>query len=78
MAKLIGLLGTPFFDRLQDFADGFGARLRPEIAFAVDADADAVSFHVAFSDNKHGVDLHLFGALDFAVCPPFFVAMIES
>jgi hypothetical protein len=49
MAKLIGLLGTPFFDRLQDFADGFGARLRPEIAFAVDADADAVSFHVAFS-----------------------------
>ncbi len=33
----------------------------------MDADADGVRFHVAFSDHEHGVDFHLFGALDFAV-----------
>jgi hypothetical protein len=44
----------------------------------VDADTDCVGLHVAFPDHEQGVDFHLFGALDFAVCPPFFVAMIES
>ena len=33
----------------------------------MDADADGVGFHVAFSDHEHGVDFHLLGALDFAV-----------
>jgi len=54
-AKSTGLLGTPFFDRLQDFADGFGARFGAEVTFAVNADADCAGFHVAFSDYKHGV-----------------------
>ena len=44
-------------------ARGFGA----EIAFAVNADADGVGFHVAFADHEHGVHFHLLGALDFAV-----------
>jgi hypothetical protein len=33
----------------------------------VDADTDRVGFHFAFCDHEHGVDFHLFGALDFAV-----------
>ncbi len=33
----------------------------------MDADAHCIGFHVAFSDHEHGVDFHLFGALDFAV-----------
>jgi hypothetical protein len=33
----------------------------------MNADADRVGFHVAFSDHEHGVDFHLLGALDFAV-----------
>lgn len=33
----------------------------------MDADTDRVGFHFAFSNHKHGMDLHLFGALDFAV-----------
>jgi hypothetical protein len=33
----------------------------------VDADTDRVGVHVALSDHEHGVDFHLFGALDFAV-----------
>jgi hypothetical protein len=40
--------------------------LRTEIAFAVNANADRTCFHVALSNHKHGVDFHLFGALDFA------------
>ena len=30
-------------------------------------DTNSVRFHVALADDKHGVDFHLFGALDFAV-----------
>ena len=45
----------------------FGARFRAEIAFAMDADADGVGFHVAFPDYEHGVHFHLLGALDFPV-----------
>jgi len=30
----------------------------------VDADADGLGFHVALSDHEHGVDFHLFGALN--------------
>ena len=67
MAKLPGLRGTPFFDRLQDFGDGFGARFCAEISFAVDADAYGIGFHVALSGHEHGVDFHLLGALDLAV-----------
>ena len=33
----------------------------------MDADADSAGIHVALSDHEHGVDLHLLGALDFAV-----------
>src|SRR5438874_1064909 len=59
--------GAAVFDRLQEFRDGFGARFGAEVAFTVDADADGISFHVAFPDHEHGVDFHLLGALDFAV-----------
>ena len=59
--------GAAVFDRLQEFRDGFGARFGAEIAFAVDADADGVGFHVALSNHEHGVDFHLLGSLDFAV-----------
>jgi hypothetical protein len=38
-----------------------------EIAFAVDADAHGVGVHVVPADHEHGVDFHLFGALDLAV-----------
>jgi len=31
---------TTFFDCLQNFGDGFGARFGAEISFAVDTDAD--------------------------------------
>jgi hypothetical protein len=41
--------------------------LAPRFAFAVDANAVSVRVHVAFPDHEHGVDFHLFGALDFAV-----------
>ena len=33
----------------------------------MDADTDCIGVHVTFSDHEHGVDFHLFGALDFAV-----------
>jgi hypothetical protein len=33
----------------------------------MDADADGVGLHVAFSDHEHGVHFHLFCALDLAV-----------
>jgi len=33
----------------------------------MNADADRVGFHVAFSDHEHRVEFHLLGALDFAV-----------
>ncbi len=33
----------------------------------MNAHADRVGFHVALSDHEHGVDFHLFGALNFAV-----------
>ena len=33
----------------------------------MDADTYRVGFHVALSDDKHGVHFHLLGALDFAV-----------
>ena len=33
----------------------------------MDTHAHGLGFHVAFSDHEHGVDFHLFGALDFAV-----------
>ena len=58
MAKLTGLLGAPFFDRFQDFADGFRARFGTEVSFAVNVDANGVGVHVAFSDHPHGVHFH--------------------
>ena len=33
----------------------------------MNADADRVGFHVAFSDHEHRLEFHLLGALDFAV-----------
>jgi hypothetical protein len=59
------LLGAAFPDRLQDFCNSLATWLGAEIAFAVDADADGVRFHVAFSNHKHGVDFHLLSPLDF-------------
>ena len=55
------------FDTVQDFGDCLRARLGAEIAFAVNADADGVGFHIAFADYEHGVHFHLLSALDFAV-----------
>ena len=54
------------FDTIQNFGSCLRARFSTEISFAVDADADSVGVHVAFSDHKHA-NPHLFGALDFAV-----------
>ena len=67
MAKLTGLLGTPFPYRCENIGDHFAAWFRSEIAFAVNADADCIGFHVTFSNDEHGMNFHLFGALDFAV-----------
>jgi hypothetical protein len=33
----------------------------------MNADADGVGVHIAFSDYEHGVNFDLLGALDFAV-----------
>ena len=33
----------------------------------MNANADGVCVHVAFSDDEHDVDFHLLGVLDFAV-----------
>ena len=60
----VDLSSAPFFNRLQDFRDRLGFWFRAQIAFAVDADAYCIGFHVALSDYEHGVDFHLFGALD--------------
>ena len=67
MAKLTGLLGTPFPYRCENIGDRFAARFGAEIPFAVNADADAIGVQVPASDHEHGADFHLFGALDFAV-----------
>jgi hypothetical protein len=58
---------APLPDGGEQLCNYFAPGSCAEIAFAVDADADGISFHVAFSDYEHGVDLHLLGALDFAV-----------
>ena len=55
------------FDRRENIRDNFAARFGAEIAFAVNADADGIGFHIAFSNHEHGMDFHLFGALNFAV-----------
>jgi hypothetical protein len=49
---------------LKDLGSRFAARIGAEISFAVDADANGVGVQVAFSDDEHGVDFHLLGALD--------------
>lgn len=67
LCSFSSLLGAALADGLKNFGDGFGARFRAEIAFAVNADADGVRFHVAFSDHEHAMHFHLLGALDFAV-----------
>ncbi len=56
---------VPFLNGSQNFGDGFGAGFGSQIAFAVDANADSVGVHVAFSDHEHTVHFHLLGALDF-------------
>jgi hypothetical protein len=33
----------------------------------MDVDAHCIDVYVAFSDDEHGVNFHLFGVLDFAV-----------
>src|SRR5205823_5041549 len=58
---------TPLFDRQENVRDRFATRFGAEISFAVNADAHGIGVHVAFSDYEHGVDFHLFGALDFAI-----------
>ena len=58
---------TPLFDRQENVRDRFATRFGAEISFAVNADADGIGFHIAFSNHEHGMDFHLFGALNFAV-----------
>ena len=67
MTERVGGSSASLFDGLQNFGECFGARFRPEIPFAVDANADCVGLHVAFSEHEHGVNLLLLGALNFAV-----------
>ena len=38
--------------------------LKPEVAFAVDADGDVAGFEVAFAEDEHGVDFPLLGVGD--------------
>lgn len=40
-------------------------RLGAEVPLTVNADADCIGFHVALSDDEHGVDFHLLDPLDF-------------
>src|SRR6266481_2868551 len=58
---------APLFYGLENVGNRSAAWFRTEIAFTVNADADGVGVHVAFSDDKHRVHFHLFGALNFAV-----------
>src|SRR4030095_4397632 len=67
MAKLPGLLEKTLFDRPQNIGNCFAPRFGAEIAFAVNTNANGIGFHVALSDHEHGVDLHLFRALDFTI-----------
>jgi hypothetical protein len=60
-------LSTRGCDRWQEVGDDFGARLGAEIAFAVDADAGCIGFHVAFADHEHGASP---GEADSGSCPP--------
>ena len=69
MAKLTGLLGTPFPYRCENIGDRFAARFGAEIPFAVNADADAIGVQVPASDHELGADFHLFGALGLATVP---------
>jgi hypothetical protein len=47
------------FDHRENAGNGFISRLSAEVAFAVNANADGIGFHVALSDHKHGVDFDL-------------------
>ena len=59
-------LAASFANRGKQSGDYLIARLRAEIAFAVQAQTDGVRFHVAVSDHEHGVNFHLLGAGDFS------------
>ena len=48
-------LRPPLPNRRQNIRHDFGLRLRSEISFAVNAEADGVGFHVAVTDEQ-GVD----------------------
>ena len=58
MAVSHGLRST-LFDRRQNIRHDFRLRLRAEVAFAVEADADGAGGHVARADDQHGVDFGL-------------------
>ena len=60
-------LSTTLLNGCKNVRSRLGPRLRAEVAFAMNADAHGVGFHVALSNHEHGVDLHLFSTLDFAV-----------
>ena len=60
-------LRAPRFHGAQKVANRLIARFGAEIALAVHANADGIGFHVALPDDQHGVDFHLFDALDFTV-----------
>ena len=59
--------GRADFDLLEQRRDNFVSRFGAEISLSVHAHTNGAGFHVAFADDKHGVDFHLFGALDFTV-----------
>src|SRR5262245_24924061 len=60
-------LTSPLLDRGENLRHNFGARLRAKISLAVNANAHSIGLDVALSNHKHGMHLHLFGPLDFAV-----------
>ena len=62
-ASVTGVCAS-LLDRLERSAITSLRGFRAEIAFAVDAEADGVGFHVAVADDEHGVDFHLLGVGD--------------
>ena len=48
-------------------SDRFGTRFRAQVALSMNANAYRPGFHVALSDDEHGVNFHFLGAENFAV-----------
>src|SRR6266498_4311668 len=60
-------LRPPLLNRLQNIRNDLSLRLCAEVAFAVEANGNVASFHVARADDEHGVHFRLLGPLNLAV-----------